>query len=155
MANAADEKEFNQQTDRNFVANESFGNAGLAEGLNPNTIKTTNAVDFRIGGQVYVKAATDNIAITAAAQAANTTAYYLVQVNAAGTVSVVKGADGSVTLPECSANNVPIGIMKIALSGGATFTAGTTDLGAANVVDTFAHINYMPAARDASVFTFA
>lgn len=152
----ATEDDVNHQEIRNFLGNQSFGNAGLAEGTNANTIKTVNAIHYRIGGQAYIKAATDNIAMTAAAaQAANTTAYYLISIDAAGTVTITKGTDGSTTLPDCPAANAPIGVMKIALSGGATFTSGTTDLGATNVTETWAHINYMPGAKDVSGLTFA
>lgn len=152
----ASEAVIQHQDLRDFFGNQSFGNAGLAEGTNASTIKTVNAIHYRIGAQAYVKAATDNIAMTAAAaQAANTTAYYLVTINAAGTVKLTKGTDGSTTLPDCPDAQAPIGIMKIALSGGATFTSGTTDLGATNVVETWAHINYMPDSMDASDFTFA
>lgn len=141
---------------RNFHGNMSMGCAGLAEGTNANTIKTANIVHYRIGGQAYVKAATDNIAMTAcSAQGADTTCYYLITINAAGTVKITKGTDGSTTLPACPDAEAPIGIMKIALASGATFTSGTTDLGASNVTETWANINYYPADGSVSGFTFA
>lgn len=144
------------QVDRDFHGGLSLGYAGLAEGTNVNTIKTTYAVSFRINGQTYYKAATDNIAMTAcAAQAANTTAYYLVTIGTDGTVTLTKGTDGSTTLPTQPANSAVLGVMKVALAGGATFTSGTTDLGAANVTETWAHINFYPADGSISGLTFA
>lgn len=156
MAGKAQENLLVQQDLRDFVGNMGLDYAGLAEGTNATTIKTTYAISYRIGGQLFYKAATDNIAMTAcAAQAANTTCYYLVSINASGTVKLTKGTDGSTTLPALPTSEVPIGVMKIALSGGATFTSGTTDLGASNVVETWAHIGYIPASGDATGLTFA
>lgn len=143
------------QSTRDFVGNCSLGNAGLLEGTNATTFKTQYAVSFRIGGQCFYKAATDNIAFTATAQqASGTTAYYLFTINASGTITVTKGTDGSTTLPDCPDDEAPLGVLKLVL-GATTFTGGTTDLGAANVTDTWAHINYMPVDNDASALTFA
>lgn len=132
-----------------------LGNAQLAEGTNANTIKTVQAIDFVINGIMYSKAATDNIAMTAcAAQAVLTTCLYLITINASGTVKITKGtevltrlvANGVVPLelPECPANEAPIGILKIVCANSATFTSGTTDLGATDVTDTFYNIGWMP-----------
>lgn len=143
-----------QQDIRNVFANESLGYAGLAEGTNAATIKTTAAVAYRIGGQTYTKAATDNIAVTAAtAQAANTTCYYAISVNAAGTVTTTKGVDDSATVPETPDANALLGYLKIVTT--VAFTPGTTDLGAAGVTDTWAHANIPPASLDATLLTFA
>lgn len=138
-----------------------FSRAGLAEGTNANTIQIAApngaGIDYAIKGIGYHKADTDNIAMTAlAVQADLTTCLYLVQINAAGTVSMKKGneeltADLTagkrvVHWPEPDADNCPIGGIKIVLSGG-TFTSGTTDLSGTGVTDT--HYNFaggMPAA---------
>lgn len=128
---------------RSHVLNQCFGYPLLAEGTNSGTLKTTNAVTYRIAGINYTKAATDNIAITAAAvQATDTYCLYLVSINANGDVTTTKGtavATDTAVLPACPADNAVLGYFKIALSSAATFTAGTTDLGAANVVDTYFH----------------
>lgn len=133
-------------------ATECFAKAGLAEGTNANTIQIAApngaGIDFAIKGVAYHKADTDNIALTAAAaQAALTTCLYLIQINAAGTVSSKKGeavlnADldaGRVVAhwPEPDVDKCPIGGLKIRCNNAATFTAGSTDLGATDVVDTF------------------
>lgn len=133
----------------------SLGSAKLAEGTNANTINIAQAFDYVINGIVYSKAIADNTAMTACAQqAALTTCLYLITINTSGTVKITKGtevlnrivANGVVPLelPECPAGECPIGIMKIVCNNAATFTCGTTDLGATDVVDTFYNIAWMP-----------
>jgi hypothetical protein len=132
-------------------ATECFAKAGLAEGTNANTIKINApngaGIDFSINGVAYHKADTDNIAITAAAvQADLTKCLYLVQIDSDGTVSTVKGTEeltadlvsGKRVLhwPEPAANKCPIGAVKVENIAG-TFTAGSTDLGAGTVTDTY------------------
>jgi len=128
-----------QSVNGNFV----LGNSVLAEGTNAATIKTTAAVDFVISGLAYSKAATDNITVTAcAAQADLTSCMYLITIDAAGTVTTTKGTEqvtGSgldMLWPTIPANSAVLGAIKVATSG-ATFTAGTTDLGAGTVTDTY------------------
>lgn len=137
----------------------SLGSAGLAEGTNAATIKTTNILHYRIAGQSYAKAVTDNIAMTAlAVQASGTTAYYLVVINAAGTVTLVapptaRAGDPDTTgllLGALPAASAVIGIMKVVAT--AAFTSGTTDLAGQG---TFANINSYPANGDPTVFTYA
>ena len=139
--------------------NVSLGAAGLAEGTNAHTIKTSNILHYRIGGQAYVKAATDNIDMTAlAVQASGTTAYYLVVINAAGTVTLVapptaRTGDPDTTgllLGELPAASAVIGILKVVAT--AAFTSGTTDLAGQG---TFADINSYPPNGDPTVFTYA
>lgn len=116
---------------RNSLANEVFGSAALAIGSTATNI-TNAAISYKINGQVYTKAASAaagaNVALTTV-QAAGTTCYYILYVNAAGTVAAVKGTDGSVLLPITSVPdlNAVIGVLRVA-SGGATFQLGTTAL---------------------------
>lgn len=121
--------------------------AGLAEGTNAATIQIAApngaGIDFAIGGVLYHKADTDNIALTAAAaQADGTTCWYLICINAAGTVSSVKGTDDG-DIPEPTSGTCPIGAIKVVTDGG-TFTAGTTDLGDAAVTDTYYDFMHVP-----------
>jgi hypothetical protein len=120
--------------------------AGLAEGSDAATLKTTRAVSYMINGQIYNKAITDNIAMTACAQqAANTTCLYLVSIQADGDVVVTKGTDGVTDeLPNVPDGECAIGAFKVVLAGGATFTSGTTDLSAANVTATYADLGIRP-----------
>jgi hypothetical protein len=126
----------------------SLGNSQLAEGTNANTIKTVQAIDFMIGEQLYSKAVTDNIAMTAAAQqAALTSCMYLITINSSGTVKVTKGTEqvtGSgqpLLWPTVPANEAVIGAIKIATAAATTFTSGSTDLSAAGITATY--YNYM------------
>ncbi len=139
--------------------NQSFGSAGLAEGTNAATIKTVNALHLRINGQAYIKAATDNVALTATGvQASGTTVYYLLVINAAGTITSVAPPAARIGNPDTTglllgalpANSAVIGIMKVVAT--AAFTPGTTDLAGQA---TFANINSYPADGDPTVFTYA
>ena len=153
----------------------SFTSAGLAEGTNANTIKTTADIVYTIDGRFYTKATTDNIAISysgpsvyqAAAggvQAVNgsftgavggSTRLYLICLDTAGAVSIVPGpivntADltaGRVALqyPDDQAGVCVIGAMRIALTAGTTFTPGGTDLSASGVTATFVNLADVPA----------
>lgn len=128
--------------------------ATLAEGTNAATIKLTAALDFAINGVIYNKAITDNIAMTALpAQAANTTCLYGVQIDAALTVSIVKGVEVLTTryaegelceIPRFGSSKCPVGIFKVATTSG--FTSGTTDLAAAGTV-TYYDLCGIPAGR--------
>lgn len=131
--------------------------AGLAEGTNANTIKTAApngaGTDFAIKGVLYHKADTDNIAMTALAiQPALYTCLYLVQIDADGTVSMVKGTQiltanvGLVPLeyPILTANCCPIGIIRIATATGYTFTSGTDDLSATGITETYEDVFAVP-----------
>jgi hypothetical protein len=140
--------QLNKNTFDLMAGNVCLSKAGLAEGTDAATIKTAApngaGTDYAIGGALYHKADTDNIALTAAdTQADGTTCYYNILINAAGTVSSVKGDDdGDVPVNEDTDLTV-IGIMKIVLDGG-TFTAGTTDLSGTGVTATFTDTLFIP-----------
>jgi hypothetical protein len=151
---------------RNYMENRAYGCAGLAEGTDANTIKTANAVHYEVAGQAYMLAATDSIAMTAcAAQAVLTSCLYLVTVNAAGTVKVTKGTEylttavaagtSTLKLPTPPDAEAILGAFKIVLTSSATFTSGTTDLGAANVADTYANFGFYPEDGYITALTFA
>lgn len=81
----------------------------LAEGTNANTFKTTNAAQFTIAGQVFTKAATDNLAFSTTkpggtaveAVPVGSHCFLLAQINAAGTVSTVQGdINGGIPEPD-------------------------------------------------------
>ena len=153
----------------------ALASAGLAEGTNANTIKTTADITYTIDGRFYSKATTDNIAISysgatvyqAAAggiQAVNggftggvngSTRIYGIFLNASGAASIVPGpivdsaelAAGRVALPFPDAPNgvCPIGALRVALTAGTTFTPGSTDLSASGVTATFYNLADVPA----------
>lgn len=146
-------------------------NAGSAA-----TIKNTGAIIFSVDGIMYTKAAlsAQSIAIThdqfgrdvttqpslaAYVQPVLKTVYYVVALNAAGTVAVVQGsyagqsityngqvyvADGAV--PVCPDGYAPVGILKVALANAATFTPATTALDATDVTVTYYDVSVLPSA---------
>jgi len=119
------------------------------------TVKTTNALVYGVAGVLYTKAA-----LAAYVQPINTTALYVLALNAAGTVAVVQGtyAGQQVTygsdlskivtagygVPTLPAGYTPIGAIKVATNGSATFTAGTTALDAAGVTATYFDLALLP-----------
>lgn len=130
----------------------SLGAAGLAEGTNANTFRTTNAVHYVIDGRAFLKAATDNLPFSAGhtALAAKQTAAFFVWLDAAGAVTTTQAAvrpspagaayvPGAWEWPE-AADKACIGAIVIRTDNVATFTANTTDFGATDVVDTFHNV---------------
>lgn len=127
--------------------------AGLAEGTNANTFQIVRAFDARIAGRNVRKAATDNIAFAAftgtsiTALAAGQICAFFFMMDAAGTVTVIQSTIK--TRPGLAAYEAGvwewpdrdgyacIGALTVRTNGTATFTAGSTDLGATDVVDTF------------------
>jgi len=128
--------------------------AGLAIGSTPEEIATAApngaGLDFAINGIAYHYADDASVAsvpaATLATQAADTTCLWLVQINAAGTVSMVKGDEvlnteldagkAVVHWPKPSANNCPIGAVKVKTVGTA-FIPDTDSFAETWVTDTY------------------
>lgn len=123
--------------------------AGLAEGTNANTFKTTYAITYNIGGRTYYKGATDNLTFsTGTALAAKEVCVFFVWINSAGTVtttqsSIVPNATAASGYVKTafewphSSTLACIGALRVVTNNSATFTPGSTDLAATDVVDTF------------------
>ena len=130
------------------LKNGCFSSGGLAEGTNAGTMQIARAINYTIDGQMYNKAVTDNIAMTAqTAQADNTYRRYLVEINSSGTVSTLAGTAASTAAAakwpaRSSSGKAVIGGVLIATSGG-TFTMGTTDLSAAGITDTWYDFGFL------------
>lgn len=153
----SDLRNFDHADLASLAGTRALSKAGVAEGTNTHTIKTAApngaGTDYTIGGQAYHLADTDNIAMTAAAaQAADTTAWYLVSVNAAGTVLITKGTETATAsysastanqLPAVPAGNCPLAAMKV-VTVAVTFTSGTTDLSASGITATFFDLSLVP-----------
>lgn len=146
------------------------------------TVSTGAAIQFALGGILRQRAALSAVALAPLASAdfalpnsqlalsfrqpsgstgfltqpANTTAYYVLCVNAAGTVRVVQGTwDGQlITLnglsqagrswvPDVPDTWVPFGMIKV-VTGATTFLAGTDALDKANVTFTFMDLAVLP-----------
>ena len=114
--------------------------AGLIIGTNDLTIKIANAFHYTIAGGVYLKGATDNIALSGAtglACAVSKFAAYLITVNATGAVALVKGVDADSAALALSglstavipAAVAPVGVIHVQNSAGSIFTPGATGAG--------------------------
>lgn len=145
-------------------------NAGSAA-----TIKTTGTFTFVIDGVYYTHAAlsAQSIAVThdcfgqpvggnnlsKYTQPVLTTAYYLVCINAAGTIAIVQGSyagqalrfadlqrvlTGTGGIPAEPDGYTAIGMFKVALAAAATFDPATTALDASNVTVTYYDLERVP-----------
>jgi hypothetical protein len=128
----------------------SLAAAGLAEGTNANTFKTVNTLAYTSNGVFKSKGATDNLAFsTGTALAASQACLFAVWINAAGTVTTTQGpivaaGDPCPVPSQTTAGTTLVGLIKIVTSSSATFTPGSTDLGAAGVTDTYSDCMDMP-----------
>lgn len=133
--------------------NKCLTSAGLAEGTNANTFQVLRAFDAIVGGRAVRKAATDNIAFAAhtgtslTALTAGKISAFFFMMNAAGTITQIQS---SIVANPAAAGYEPgvwewpdrdgfvcIGALTVRTNNSATFTAGSTDLGATDVVDVF------------------
>ena len=127
---------------RNLLGNRAFSTGALAIGITPAKIKTAAAVDFCIDGILYAKAATDDLFAHTdlTVQAANTTKWYALSLNAAGAALITQGT--ATTLPELPATQCIIGAIKIVTT--ATFTPATTSHVAAGITTTYYNLSCVP-----------
>lgn len=125
---------------------------GIGEGTNANTWRTANPITAVIEGRTVYKGATDNIAFAAftgttfTPLAARQNCAFFHMMDGAGNFSQIQSP---VRASSAAATYLPgvwewpardgfacVGATVIRTDGAATFTAGSTDLGATNVVDT-------------------
>lgn len=153
--------------EREMVTNANYGKAVLAiNAASAATVKTTNAITYTVDGIYYTKTALAAQALTAFTgqtfytQPANTTVYYVVALNAAGTVYCIQGsyagqtqsylrADLSVgdgEIPDVPDSLTAIGMIKV-VTGATTFLPGTDALDKASVTFTFYDLAVIPSAR--------
>ena len=92
-----------------------------------------SAFDFRLGNQIYTKAAEDNVAVTLTNTNATQFRKVRVQINTAGTLSFSEGAPATAqvlaAIPRRTAALATVGWIEIP----ASFTYGTTSFSAAGV----------------------
>lgn len=133
--------------------NHAMGCAGLAEGTNANTFKTSNNLHYNINGRSYFKAATDNLAFSSGhtALAAKQTCAFFVWLDTSGNVTTTQSAivsnsqavgyqKGAWEWPQQD-SKACIGAIIVDCQNAATFTPNSTDLGATDVVDTYANVS--------------
>ena len=124
--------------------------AGLAEGTNSATFKTVNTLTFTSNGVFKSYAATDNLTFTAGtALAASQACLFAVWITGAGAVSTTQGPIVAAGYPcpvpgQVTAGTTLVGLIKVTTSSSATFTPGSTDLGASGVTDVFSDCMDMP-----------
>lgn len=139
--------------DRAVIGAACLAAAGLAIATDTTQVQSGNAVDYRIDGKAYSKAASDPLdAPTGSVQGQSTKAVYLFSVDSAGVVSCTQSdivADGEdVHYPELPDNEAPIGAIKVVTNASTTFTPGTTDLNAAGVTTTYIDLSMVPAGTE-------
>lgn len=132
---------------RALLGTRAYASGLLAIGTTKTKIKTTtNTVPFSIGGVMYQKAATDDLFVHSdlTVQAADTTKYYALLLDASGTASIVQGT--STKLPTFDpTTHCMIGYIKV-VTVAVTFTPGTTNHDAAGVTTTYVNCAVPPVA---------
>ncbi len=130
-----------------------LGFASLAEDdVNANRFEINAAVAFQINGRLYTKAATANLQFSAGhtALAAKEMCAFFVCLDVNGNVTTIQSpivknnqeagyVPGAWEWPNPSDRAV-IGAIVVDCRNAATFTPNTTDLGAADVTDTYVHV---------------
>jgi hypothetical protein len=124
--------------------------AGLAEGTNSATFKTTNTLAFTNNGVFKSKGATDNLVFsTGTALAASQACLFGVWIDGSGNVTTTQGpivasGDPCPVPSQTTAGVTLVGLIKVTTSSAATFTPGTTDLSASGITDVFFDCMDMP-----------
>ena len=144
---------------RVLLGNRCFTKAICAIGSNAAKIKTTtNTVQYSIDGQIYEKAATDDLFVftDTAVQPVSTTCFYALCLDASGTASIVNGTPvltASITagtefayFPEVADTLCVVGGVKVVTDSTHTFTPGTTALSAAGITDEYFNFSCIPVA---------
>jgi hypothetical protein len=141
------------QSLRNIVGNRCMSVPVTAlEADDKNDVQTTNAIVYSIGGLNYSAAALADENVTAEVywgetdiQAADTTCWYALTIDAAGAVKGYKGKDDEIlALPAHAADECCFAILKV-VTVGVTFQMGTDDYDKAGVTATFTDVSFLPA----------
>lgn len=125
--------------------------AGVAEGTNANTWKTTNTLTFTSNGVFKSKVATNNVAFTSGIGTVppSSAALYACWIDADGNFSNSRGpvvaAGDPCPVPSAPASGLTlVGLIKVTTNGSTTFTPGSTDLSNAGVTDAYYDCMVMP-----------
>ena len=142
---------------RFLLGNRCFTKAICAIGTTASTVKTTtNTVQYSIDGQIYEKAAANDLFVftDTTVQPVATTAFYALCLDSAGTATVVNGTPvltSKITagtekayFPEVPGNVCIIGGVKVVTDATHTFTPGTTLLSAAGITDEYFNFSCIP-----------
>ena len=99
-------------------------------------VKTTNTVTYCIDGIIYTAATAETVFTDVTVQAASTTKYYMLSINAGGTFVITNGAVVG-DLPDTPADYCPLGYVRVVTDATGTFIPATDDLSDAAVTDTY------------------
>ena len=127
---------------RKLLGTRAFSTGALAIGSTKAKVKTAAAIGYCIGGVMYTKAATDDLFVhtDVPVQAADTTKYYALCLDATGAASVIQGT--ATALPVVPDTKCIVGYLKIVTT--AAFTPATTDHDAAGITTTYHNISVPP-----------
>jgi len=158
---------------RNVMGTMCLSNAGFSIDASTENVETDNAVNYMIGGKIYNLGAQSAIDVSAATRLVKSStqfatevwadaaaaggftalqddqeAYYVLVVNASGTLRFIEGAAadlGEAKWPEIPEEDwCPIGAVHVKNETGTTFTFGTTGLDTSGVTDTFYDLGMIP-----------
>lgn len=129
----------------------SLSAAGVAEGTNANTWKTTNTLTYVANGVFKSKGATDNLAFSSGHTAVGPSKACLfgVWIDGSGNFStsqgpIVDAADPAPVPPAPANDRALVGLIKVVTNSSTTFTPNSTDLSNGGVTDTYADCMVMP-----------
>lgn len=110
--------------------------------------ETDNAITYSIDGKVYAVAAVTGIVIAGYSTPIMPSSFrwYAVQVDSAGAMTTVAGADNENMIPDPAAGKTLIGAIKIATNASTTFTPTVTALNATGVTTTYFNLSCVPKA---------
>lgn len=127
-----------------LIGNRVMASAAVAIGSTASQV-ATGAFTYMIDGVIYSKGAVAaGTAFTdETPQPADTTALYLLAINAAGDITIINGEPTPITggqpddlrVPACPLDHCPLGAVKVETT--AEFVPGTTALSAGTVTDTY------------------
>lgn len=146
MSQSASMKDVQHQSLRDLLGTRGMSAPGVVIGsVSAAKVKTTNTFTYCIDGVVYTAASAETVFTDVTVQAASTTKYYLLSIDAAGTFLITNGAVGG-DIPALPANHAPVGYVRVVTDATGTFVPATDNLSDAAVTDTYYDLSIMPLA---------
>lgn len=109
-------------------------------------VKTSNTITYSIDGQEYSQTTQTDVAVGGAVLPISSYRWYLMSINAAGTVVATPQVDNVNLLPDIPEASAVVGAVKIATNAVATFTPGLTSINATGITDTYYDLSCVPVA---------
>ena len=129
---------------RNLAGTRCLVAAGLVGHSSPEQVATANTITFMIDGKMYSKVATTAIVVTGGILAISSFRWYVVQVDSAGTMTIVAGTDNAAWLPALTDGCCIVGAFKVVTDSSHTFTPTSTSLVAAGITTTYFDLSVVP-----------